>query len=218
MKAAAQMKAIAADGSTSSSSSSESSEGECGEVVDMSRLRSEGTLLPQLKIDQPQSIQMKASMDTSTQADNITSAHPCSSSSTEEWNSTQLIKSPRFSTCCDGRGGSNITSSSGKSLVVGASPSSSERIEVCMGGKCKKSGAVLLMEEFERMIGVEGAVVGCKCMGKCRDGPNVRVLKDGCGSISPVTNPLCIGVGLEDVGTIVASFFGEKKDMGLIAA
>ncbi|KAF8400314.1 hypothetical protein HHK36_013611 [Tetracentron sinense] len=35
----------------------------------------------------------------------------------------------------------------------------------------------LLLEEFERMVGVYGVVVvGCKCMGKCRDGPNVLVL------------------------------------------
>ncbi|KAF8394746.1 hypothetical protein HHK36_020963 [Tetracentron sinense] len=104
-----------------------------------------------------------------------------------------------------------------------------DRIEVCMGGKCKKSGAAALLEEFERRVGVDGAVVvGCKCMGKCRDGPNVRVL-NGCkgiqaeggddGSFRLPANPLCIGVGLEDVSTIVANFFGEeRKDLGLMAA
>ncbi|KAJ8623961.1 hypothetical protein MRB53_032491 [Persea americana] len=58
-------------------------------------------------------------------------------------------------------------------------------------------------------------------MGKCRDGPNVRVLNQCNGNAlekevgGSITNPLCIGVGLEDVGAIVANFFGEKKDMGM---
>ncbi|KAG0475924.1 hypothetical protein HPP92_012765 [Vanilla planifolia] len=48
-----------------------------------------------------------------------------------------------------------------------------DKIEVCMGGKCRKSGAMELLQEFERKVGIEGAVVGCKCMGKCKQGgPN----------------------------------------------
>ncbi|KAK9139045.1 hypothetical protein Scep_008726 [Stephania cephalantha] len=97
------------------------------------------------------------------------------------------------------------------------------RIEVCMGGKCKKAGAAALMEEFQRRVGGEGGgVVGCKCMGKCREGPNVRVLNrsdDVNASGAPSKSPLCIGVGLEDVGLIVASLFGEeKKDLRLMAS
>ncbi|KAJ8621946.1 hypothetical protein MRB53_030475 [Persea americana] len=63
-----------------------------------------------------------------------------------------------------------------------------------------------------------------ECMGKCRDGPNVRVLNQCNGNAlekevgGSITNPLCVSVGLEDVGTIVANFFGEKKDMGMMAA
>ncbi|THU64465.1 hypothetical protein C4D60_Mb01t26750 [Musa balbisiana] len=89
------------------------------------------------------------------------------------------------------------------------------KIEVCMGGKCMRSGAPALMEELNKKIGLEGAVVGCKCMGKCRDGPNLRVLDRS--STNASTNPLCIGVGFDDVATIVANFFG-KKDEGLLAA
>ncbi|KAK9161872.1 hypothetical protein Syun_008213 [Stephania yunnanensis] len=97
------------------------------------------------------------------------------------------------------------------------------RIEVCMGGKCKKAGAAALMEEFQRRVGGEGGgVVGCKCMGKCSEGPNVRVLNrrdDMNASGAPSKSPLCIGVGLEDVGLIVASLFGEeKKDLRLMAS
>ncbi|XXG53873.1 hypothetical protein AAC387_Pa03g1893 [Persea americana] len=219
---AAQMKAIG-DCNNSSSSSSELSNIECGEVVDMSCLRSGVLAQDKNKIDQPQSIQVEASIDTSTQSNN-TAAVPCSSS-IEERNTTWVVESPSSSTCCNESSGSTISgsnSSSRNSLVVGAS--SSERIQVCMGGKCKKSGAVELLGEFERMIGVEGAVVGCKCMGKCRDGPNVRVLNQCNGNTlekevgGSITNPLCIGVGLEDVRAIVANFFGEKEDMGMMAA
>lgn len=115
--------------------------------------------------------------------------------------------------CCNGSSTtSSITSGVRKPM---------NKIEVCMGGKCRRSGAAELMEEFEKRISVEGAVVGCKCMGKCRDGPNVRVLDrsngDGQEAVSVPKNPLCIGVGLEDVGTIVANFFGQES-LGLVAA
>ncbi|KAL5700598.1 hypothetical protein ACHQM5_026023 [Ranunculus cassubicifolius] len=91
-----------------------------------------------------------------------------------------------------------------------------ERIDVCMGGKCKKFGAEALMNELDRKIGVEGAVVGCKCMGKCKNAPNVRVSSksnkkstEGKG----LTNPLYLGVGLEDVDLIVSNFLGKDKEM-----
>ncbi|XP_010914783.1 diacylglycerol O-acyltransferase 3 [Elaeis guineensis] len=93
-----------------------------------------------------------------------------------------------------------------------------DRIEVCVGGKCKRSGSLELLNELQRKAGIEGVVVGCKCMGKCRDGPNVRVSDHCVDSVKPPGNPLFIGVGLEDVGTILAEFFGEKKDVGLVAA
>lgn len=96
-----------------------------------------------------------------------------------------------------------------------------------MGKKCTKSGAAALLEEFERAIGVEGAVVGCKCLGKCKDGPNVRVLN--CADDSQVEgsdisvrtpmNPLVLGVGLDDVGVLVSNFFGDdQKDLDLAEA
>lgn len=94
------------------------------------------------------------------------------------------------------------------------STSCSKKIEVCMGGKCKKSGAGALLEEFQRVVGIEGAVSGCKCMGKCRDGPNVKVVNEFDGVVGPepvtTTNSLCIGVGLEDVNVIVANFIDEN--------
>ncbi|KAJ6823852.1 diacylglycerol O-acyltransferase 3, cytosolic [Iris pallida] len=105
-------------------------------------------------------------------------------------------------------------------VVKAMDKAAGNKIEVCMGGKCKKSGAMELLSEFDRMVGVEGAVVGCKCMGKCREGPNVRVVNRSIEEEAKVSrNPLCIGVGLEDVGAIVGNFFGEDpKDVGFLVA
>ncbi|KAJ1261522.1 hypothetical protein BS78_09G036200 [Paspalum vaginatum] len=103
-----------------------------------------------------------------------------------------------------------------RSLAVAETPSTADRIEVCMGGKCKKAGALALLQELEKAVGTGGAVAGCKCLGKCGLGPNVR-LRSGLGaegSASAKGNPLCIGVGLEDVGTIVAGLFGDG-DLGM---
>ena len=100
------------------------------------------------------------------------------------------------------------------SSVAVAETSTTSRIEVCMGGKCKKSGALALLQEFEKTVGTGGAVVGCKCLGKCGLGPNVRLRSDVSAEGSARRNPLCIGVGLEDVGTIVAGLFGAV-DLGM---
>lgn len=116
--------------------------------------------------------------------------------------------------CCNGISNSNCFSS----MVEGTSD---KKIEVCMGNKCKKSGGAELMEEFQRAVGVEGAVVGCKCMGKCRNGPNVKVLnnlneiqaKGLDDSVKTPANPLYIGVGLGDVNAIVAKFLGEDRSL-----
>lgn len=65
-----------------------------------------------------------------------------------------------------------------------------------------------------------GTAVGCKCMGKCQNGPNVKV--SDCPSeaedmrmeisVHPPLYPLCIGVGLGDVGVIVTQLLGNGKD------
>lgn len=114
-----------------------------------------------------------------------------------------------------------------ESAVVTSAPQ--KRIEVCMGNKCKRSGAAALMQEFEKVVGVEGvAVVACKCMGKCKTAPNVKVqnsvdhnsLAQGLDdSVKIPANPLCIGVGLEDVDAIVARYFWESHtDIGMAGA
>lgn len=130
----------------------------------------------------------------------------------------------------------DVCTTNNASLVTGFNketnvviPAAQKRIEVCMGNKCKKSGAATLLQEFEKVVGVEGegVVVGCKCMGKCKTAPNVRIqnsvdlnMVQGIDdSVKIPSNPLCIGVGLEDVDTIVARFLGEDyKDVGTVAA
>ncbi|CAN6349642.1 unnamed protein product [Urochloa humidicola] len=107
----------------------------------------------------------------------------------------------------------NSSSTSSSSIAV-AETSAANRIEVCMGGKCKKSGALALLQEFEKTVGTNGAVVGCKCLGKCGLGPNVRLRSEVSAEGSAKRNPLCIGVGLEDVDTIVAGLFGDG-DLGM---
>lgn len=181
----------------SSSSSSESSESECGEVIDMSSLSGEVPTQPILEGLQP-----------SAQGGVAVLTQPRSVITHQE------------DKCCTG-----TSTSCGSIDSIGhnnASSSSSvvKKIEVCMGKKCKTSGGGALLEEFERLMGVEGSVVECKCMGKCKNGPNVRVLNSEEGiedSVRNPTNPLYIGVGVEDVSLIVASLMGEvTKDLGLL--
>nr|AQM52372.1 diacylglycerol acyltransferase 3 [Camelina sativa] len=90
-----------------------------------------------------------------------------------------------------------------------------KRVEVCMGGKCKKLGGAVLLDEFQKaMTGFQGSAVACKCMGKCRDGPNVRVVNETdavmTDSVMTPSKTVCLGVGLQDVETIVTSFFDEE--------
>ncbi|CAI0470082.1 unnamed protein product [Linum tenue] len=90
----------------------------------------------------------------------------------------------------------------------------SRKIEVCVGGKCKKQGALELMDQFQRKVGREATVMTCKCLGKCKNAPNVRVSSscsaDGFQELDGIAEKLlCIGVGLEDVDAIVANLLGE---------
>lgn len=181
--------------SSTSSSSSGSSDSECnGEVVNMNSLKTSVVV-----------------QETETGSLSIAPSVPLKSAEETEHHNPQ--KSLQESSNCSFAASIGCCSSS-KSITT---EKPANKIEVCMGGKCKRSGALELMEEFNKKIGSEGAVVGCKCMGKCKEGPNVRVLNHSDEATAPKGNSLCIGVGLEDVGTIVANFFSEK-DASLVAA
>lgn len=187
--------------SSSSSSSSESGDSDNGEVIDMIPLRSNI-----LKLSENIEVQKEIIVPTV--------AKPA----------TSLIQQDKLEACCYRSGGEcrNLncwSNDQSYGIVEGTTTTKIKRIEVCMGGKCKKLGAGALLEEFERKAGAECDVSMCKCMGKCRDGPNLRVSNchDGDSAIGiqgyakPSINSLCIGVGLEDVDMILANILG--KDM-----
>ncbi|KAI4335106.1 hypothetical protein L6164_013785 [Bauhinia variegata] len=187
----------------SSSSSSESSDSDCGEVVNMNSLR---TCVAPAKVDE---LQLQLPVE----------ENPIPTLPSEVQTSIQKTCEDHvveLGTRNDIGHSSNALSFKDESNLATTSP---KRIEVCMGKKCERSGAAALLQEFEKVMGVEGAVVGCKCMGKCRSAPNVRVknsasdeLAELNDSVKVPANPLCIGVGLEDVATIVANFFGEWEN------
>lgn len=243
-----------ASSSSSSSESSESSDDECQNLVDMKSLKigtlaqtipeacdralENATLNPDLStIVEPQTLNPEA--DTSVQISST------SSTSTEESTgrtSSLVVPVPEqkgeccleASDCHIGNVGSRSNASIAATTTTAAA--GTKRIEVCMGGKCKNSGAGAILEELQRVVGMEAAVSGCKCMGKCKVGPNVRV--SGCSSSSsdafqagdlvavssaPTTtttsNSLCIGVGLEDVNLIAANLLGGRyQEVGLANA
>ncbi|KAH0704993.1 hypothetical protein KY290_009707 [Solanum tuberosum] len=235
--------------SSSSSESSESSDDECQNLVDMKSLKI-GTLaqtIPEACDRALENATLNPFLSTPG-VDTTVEISSMPSTSTEE--STGKTTSLEFSIpeqkgeCCleasdchIGNVGSSITlgsSRSNVSSIAAATTTTAEgtkRIEVCMGGKCKRLGAGALLEEFQRVAGIEAAVSGCKCMGKCKVGPNVRV--SGCSSSSdafqagdsvavsstPTTsNSLCIGVGLEDVSLIAANLLGRYQEVGLANA
>lgn len=189
---------------SSSSSSSESSDSDCDKVVDMNTFRGVGVDVAVEVASKPVTeLQLQTIIDVEASAPHHHVMDLCST------NDASLVTGLRKET----------------NVVI---PAAQKRIEVCMGNKCKKSGAAALLQEFEKVVGVEGvgSVVGCKCMGKCKSGPNVRIqnsvdhgmvqgLDD---SVKIPSNPLCIGVGLEDVDTIVARFLGEDHNGMRMAA
>ncbi|XAR49763.1 Diacylglycerol O-acyltransferase [Bertholletia excelsa] len=190
-----QNKYLMEESSSTSSECSIDSDGECGKVVDMSCLKSEQVLLPSTpEVNEPLPQPMNMMPD-------ATLPLPLGGTESEEGKNSI---------------DAGTQEAAEATLSLTAPSTGKKRIEVCMGGKCKKSGGGLLLEEFKRVLGAEAEAVGCKCMGKCRDGPNVRVVNCSSNaqdvlddSVRTPTNPVCIGVGLEDVGLIVANFLGE---------
>ncbi|KAF9592909.1 hypothetical protein IFM89_018625 [Coptis chinensis] len=228
----------------SSSSSSQSSDIQSEDVMDINRLRSSNVsqltrdssleTAPAVSLLTSPRTRMCEEMDnmlsqicTNTAAARVNELHQVSvqedvtltnsSLPAEEYDKLEEIDdhslmSSKEECCTRGRSRTESSSAEKNSSAV---ESFAERIDVCMGGKCKKFGAAALLKELERKIGVEGAVVRCKCMGKCKTAPNVRVSskrnKGQDDSVTITKNPLFLGVGLEDVDTIVANFVGEEK-------
>ncbi|GAB2217883.1 hypothetical protein Droror1_Dr00001097 [Drosera rotundifolia] len=239
---AAKMK-MKPDCESSSSSSESSSDGECHQLVDMAQLKRGLTVPPVETLSQSgsQGAVHEASLVTVNLAsepqnplalENTCCNSICDSPALvvlERNTAEQPIETsdkPKTlqlnASVADGLIDISTSSSYGavkETVCDDAASSMAKKIEVCMGGKCKKSGAPALMEEFQRVLGGEAAVVGCKCLGKCKSAPNVRVLRSSGEMDESEGNPLCIGVSLEDVGVIVANYLGaEVKDYGVAAA
>lgn len=181
--------------SSSSSSSSESSDSDCEVVTDMSRFRSNAL---------NQFIDRK----TEQEQENNKEEEKLADSSLSNQEEHPIISLQNLPEDCSNDHESSCTASG-------------RRIEICMGGKCKKMGALALLEEFERKVGKEGNVMGCKCMGKCKNGPNVRIQNESAkASVEALINPLslCIGVGLEDVDAIVRNLLGKDRNDNCIMA
>ncbi|GMJ09269.1 diacylglycerol acyltransferase 3 [Hibiscus trionum] len=213
----AQLKATLGKSESSSSSSSESSDSECGEVVDMKALRTKA-LKPSVEIEQPTDNALKRQEEIETEAPTAAEESTLTSSLLELENSDSTpkirVRVPRIGfdgECCSSSNGFKDDHSN--SLLEGTS---TKKIEVCMGGKCKKLGAPALLEEFEKKVGADGTVVACKCMGKCRTAPNVRVSNTASRineeSVRLGINPTCTGVGLQDVDLILANLLGKDID------
>lgn len=79
---------------------------------------------------------------------------------------------------------------------------SQKKLEICMGGKCRNSGAPQLLEQIQTLTAKEenANVVGCKCLGKCKTSPNMRLSSDN----TPPT--ICSGVRISDVVSIISDF------------
>ncbi|EOA37355.1 hypothetical protein CARUB_v10011099mg [Capsella rubella] len=189
-----------------SSSSSESSDSDCdkGKVVDMSSFRNKAK--PSLEPLQPEATVATLLKTQETVLPNKLEEDATSCNNIREALQIALQTSTVFPSVANP--GQTLKAVEAVGLPL-------KRVEVCMGGKCKKLGGALLLDEFQRaMTGFEGSAVACKCMGKCRDGPNVRVVNETdavmTDSVRTPSKTVCVGVGLQDVETIVTSFFDEE--------
>ncbi|KAE8697228.1 Pyridoxal phosphate (PLP)-dependent transferases superfamily protein isoform 1 [Hibiscus syriacus] len=202
--------------SESSSSSSESSDSDCGEVVDMKTLRS-NALKPSLETEAPTDNALERPQEIEIEAAPMVAEESILANSLLELENSDSSPKIRVRVplidgeCCSLNSFNADHSNSG---------TSTKKIEVCMGGKCKKLGAAALLEEFEKKVGAEATVATCKCMGKCRTAPNVRVSNTQRESASRINedsvrlgiNPTCTGVGLHDVDLIVAYLLCKDID------
>ncbi|XP_016445130.2 diacylglycerol O-acyltransferase 3 [Nicotiana tabacum] len=254
MKGASQVQGITnremSSSSSSSSESSESSDDECQNLVDMKSLKIESLAqtIPEAcerALENATSTIENHMIEPRTQHPEVdTSVEISSKSSTSNEDSTErmtslvvpvptiLERSEEHCLEASDRYIGNVGSSPNAAVAATTTAAGTKKIEVCMGGKCKRSGAGAILEKFQQMVGIEAAVSGCKCMGKCKVGPNVRVSvsSDSCfdafqagdsvsvNSAPSSNNSLCIGVGLEDVSLIAANLLGRYPEVGLANA
>ncbi|KAD4385149.1 hypothetical protein R6Q59_010700 [Mikania micrantha] len=166
--------------------------------------------LQKLKEEKMESKKMKKDKKKASQMMMVDSSSSSSESSSSESDCNNVVNMSQLETMATSTSTAEKPEINAISIV---NEDCGKKIEVCMGGKCKKSGAAMLLENFRAAVAGEAEVVGCKCMGKCRDGPNVMVRREEVAPAPAVANSLCIGVGLEDVDRIVSNFFGSCSEM-----
>lgn len=227
--------------SESSSSESSDSESDCDEeVVDMSRLRNQAAETAYVqhtgenKYQPPgmevtfASLPMKTSSSVESQLMSALSLDKkcCTNGDTTRNAGGSSLVQLEKSSLTAAEDTRSISSVHTVSNSIDSSVLEGKRVEVCMGKKCAKSGGPALMEDFQKVLGFEGAVVSCKCLGKCKYGPNVRIVNsvDTAETVSTddsvrvPSNPLCLTVSPEDVGLIVASYFADDHQTKAIVA
>lgn len=62
-------------------------------------------------------------------------------------------------------------------------------VRVCQGKACSKHGSAGLMASLQEAGAPALSVTACKCLDKCKLGPNVEVVADGSKQVVQVTRP-----------------------------
>ncbi|KAG0504353.1 hypothetical protein KC19_6G026800 [Ceratodon purpureus] len=101
----------------------------------------------------------------------------------------------------------DATSPSPDSIPVSTDVSTSGKIEVCTVGKCKRGGSHEILASLQEYIPESSdiQVTSCKCMGKCKSAPNVRV------KTSEGQTRVHSHVSVDDVETLLELHFGEQS-------
>eukprot|EP00252_Welwitschia_mirabilis_P011117 TRINITY_DN2499_c0_g1_i1.p1 TRINITY_DN2499_c0_g1~~TRINITY_DN2499_c0_g1_i1.p1 ORF type:complete len:379 (+),score=60.73 TRINITY_DN2499_c0_g1_i1:101-1138(+) len=192
-----------------SSSSSESSDDEECEIVDKTALRCSGTdLTAHQRGNQNENRVISQSVPVNFSKDGKQETLTCLK---EEQSDLNMIPAPETVT--------SLNSGRADLQEMAAEAKRKGKIQVCTGGKCRKLGGPELIGEFEKSIqrcGAEGdmEVVACRCLGKCRSAPNVRVERqqdDGLRSLH-------LGIGFDDVDLIVSRYLRETEDVEVLTA
>lgn len=97
-------------------------------------------------------------------------------------------------------------SSSSSSFQAAEAPRRPPRVMVCTGSKCADRGAATVLEAVALAAPDSVDVVPCKCLGKCRMGPAVRVRPEGMGRAITHT-----GVTVDGVQDILDAHFATPQ-------
>ena len=68
-------------------------------------------------------------------------------------------------------------------------------VSVCQGKTCLKRGSNVLMAELQSAGATAASVTACKCLDKCKLGPNLEVEVSGKRQIVQVNSPVIALVG-----------------------